>query len=289
MNATIGHRRASRRVGSGVIGGVIAGVVALMLTATACAVQTATGSPKPAVGSQDPGSTCTSAQSILRQVLAIHADHITMAQYDHALSLASQLRTLADTAEDDVLQEKLNYTADAVEALAAAVQAGDASAVVGAQAVLGGLQRACPLGNEMLTQGTTAWAPDSAATVLQATGTGPAGGAALVVSDQVAGACAFHASPRAVASTLPGSYRLRLWVRAATGHQKITVRIDEVVGTTRVNQATTTVNAGTSWQRIGLTLTPKAAKRSALVVGVSTSTDKAGACFLAASISMTWG
>ena len=44
------------------------------------------------------------------------------------------------------------------------------------------------------------------------------------------GACGFHDSPLAVPSTLPGLYRLRLWVRAPTGKQKVTVHIDELVG-----------------------------------------------------------
>jgi hypothetical protein len=281
MNANSGRRRAGLTL--------IATCAALFLTATACATGTATGAGKPTAGSQDAGQTCSSADALVHQAMAIHTDRMTAAQYGQAVSIATQLRTLANSAEDDVLQEKLTYTADAVETLAAAVQASDSSAVVGALQVLGGFRKACPIANPLLLSGSSGWAPGSSTTLLQVGGAGPVGGESLVVSDQTPGACAFHDSPLVVPSTLPGSYRLRLWVRAVSGHQKLTVQVRELVGATQVNQAATTVNAGTNWQRVELTLRPKAPKRSALALDVSASTPKAGACFLAASISMTWG
>jgi hypothetical protein len=219
----------------------------------------------------------------------MRTDQMSAAQYEKATSLAAQLRTLRASAEDDVLQERLDYTADAVTTLAAAVQAGDKSAVLGAQQVLGGFSKACPISNSLLTHGTTDWAPDNAATVLQTGGTGPMGGEALVVTAQGSGACGFHDSPRVVPSTLPGTYRLRLWVRSVSGHQKVTVTAAEMVGTTRVNLTSTTLNSSTHWQRVMLTVRPNAPKRSALALDVAASSKKAGSCFLAAGISMTWG
>lgn len=262
---------------------------ALSIGAGGCAANVAAKAANPPAGAQDAGQTCTAAASLVRQALTMNTDRMTAAQYNQASSVAAQLHELRASAEDDVLQEKLDYMADAVKTLAAAVQAGDKSAVLGAQQVLGGFSKACPVTNSLFTDGTADWAPDATTTVLQAGGSGPTGGAALVVSNQVPGTCAFHDSPRVVQSTLPGTYRLRLWVRSVSGHQKVTVTLDELVGTTRVNRTTTTVNAGTSWQRVTLTLRPKAPKHSALALDVSASTKHAGSCFLAAGISMTWG
>jgi hypothetical protein len=115
------------------------------------------------------------------------------------------------------------------------------------------------------------------------------GGSALEVSDLQPGACGFHDSPLAVPSTLPGLYRLRLWVRASTGKQKVTVHIDELVGGNRVGQTTATVVAGPSWQRVVVSVRPKAPNRSGLSLDVSTATGKPGGCFLAGNISITWG
>lgn len=281
MNINRGRRRTA---------GCLAAIcVALSLGAAGCAANTAVGATAPPAGAEDAGQTCTAAAALVRQALAVHTDQMNAAQYNRATSIAAQLRTLRSSAEDDVLQEKLDYMADAVTTLAAAVQAGDKAAVLGAQQVLGGFGKSCPVSNPLLTQGTAGWAPDALTTVLQTGGTGPTGGEALVVTTQASGACGFHDAPRVVPSTLPGTYRLRLWVRAVSGHQKVTVSVAENVGTTRVNLTWTTLNASTHWQRVALTVRPKAPKRSALAVDVSTSSKKAGSCFLAAGISMTWG
>ena len=263
---------------------------ALSIAATGCATTTASrAASNPPAGTDDAGQTCTAAASLVQQALAMHTDRMTAVQYDRASALSARLRDLRASAEDDVLQEKLDYMADAVTTLAAAIQASDKSAVLGAQQVLGGFSKICPVTNSLLTHGTADWAPDVTTTVLQVGGTGPTGGEALVVANQVPGTCAFHDSPRVVPSTLPGTYRVRLWLRAAAGHQKVTVGVDEMVGTTRVNRTAATLNAGTGWQRVTLTVRPKAPKHSALALDVSASTKQAGACFLAAGISMTWG
>jgi hypothetical protein len=263
--------------------------VALSLGAAGCAADTAVGVSDPPAGAGDAGQTCTAASALVGQALAMRTDQMSAAQYEKGTSLATQLRALRASAEDDVLQERLDYMADAVTALAAAVQAGDKAAMLGAQQVLGGFGKACPISNSLLTQGTTDWAPDNAATVLQTGGTGPMGGEALVVTAQGSGVCGFHDSPRVVPSTLPGTYRLRLWVRSVSGHQKVTVTAAEMVGTTRVNLTSTTLNSSTHWQRVMLTVRPKAPKRSALTLDVATSSKNAGSCFLAAGISITWG
>jgi hypothetical protein len=266
----------------------IAVVLGVLLVATGCARSQA-ALPNAAPAKQDASQTCTAAGAAVRQVLAMRTDHLASGDYNRAVTLASSLRVLSDAAEDDVLQERLTYTADAVQAFAAAIQAGDTSAIEGARDVVKGFGRTCPVTNSLLTQGTTEWAGDSANAVLRSQPKGPVGGSALEVSDLQPGACGFHDSPRAVPSTLPGVYRLRLWVRAATGKQKITVHIDELVGSTRAGQTTATVIAGTRWQRVVVSLRPKAPKRSELSLDVSTQTGKAGVCFLAGNISVTWG
>jgi len=281
MNIQGGRRRTA---------GCLAAIcVVLSLGAAACAANTAVGAANPPAGADDAGQTCTAAAALIHQALAMHTDQMTATKYSEASSLAAQLRALRAAAEDDVLQEKLDYMADAVTTLAAAVQAGDKTAMLGAQQVLGGFGKACPVTNSLLTHGTTDWAPDDPTTVLQTGGTGPTGGEALVVTAQTSGACGFHDSPHVVPSTLPGTYRLRLWVRSVSGHQKVTVSAAEMVGKTRVNVTSTTLDASTHWQRVMLTVRPKAPKHSALAIDVAASPKKAGSCFLAAGISMTWG
>jgi hypothetical protein len=270
------------------IGRSVAVLLAVMLVATGCARSQA-ALPKAAPAKQDASQTCAAAGAAVRQALAMRTDRLASGDYNRALALASSMRVLSDGAEDDVLQERLNYTADAVQALAAAIQAGDTSAIQGARDVVKGFGRTCPVTNSLLTQGTTEWAGDSANIVLRSQPRAPVGGSALEVSDLRPGACGFHDSPLAVPSTLPGLYRLRLWVRAPTAKQKVTVQIDELVGATRVGQTTATVVAGTSWQRVVVSLRPKAPKRSGLSLDVSTATGKSGVCFLAANISVTWG
>jgi hypothetical protein len=266
----------------------VAVLLGVMLVASGCARSQA-ALPNAAPAKQDASKTCMVAGAAVRQVLAMRTDHLTSGDYNRAVALASSLRGLSDAAEDDVLQERLNYTADAVQAFAAAIQAGDTSAIEGARDVVKGFGRTCPVTNSLLTQGTTEWAGDSANTVLRSQPGGPVGGSALEVSDLQPGACGFHDSPRAVPSTLPGLYRLRLWVRAPHGKQKVTVHIGELVGSTQVGQITATVVAGTSWQRVVVSLRPKAPKRSELSLDVSAATGKAGVCFFAGNISVTWG
>jgi hypothetical protein len=262
--------------------------VGVTLVATAC-MQSQAAPPRAAPATQDASQTCAAAGVVVRQVLAMRTDTLSAAQYNRAVALAYSLRNLSDAAEDDVLQERLNYTADAAQTLAAAVRAGDASAVQGARDVVKGFGRTCPVTNSMFTQGTTEWAGDSAKTVLRSRSRGPMGGSALEVSDLQPGTCGFHDAPRAVTSTLPGLYRLRLWVRAQSGRQKVAVHVDEMVGTARVGQTIATVTAGTSWQRVAVSVRPKAPGRSALSLGVTTTTGKAGVCFLAGNVSVTWG
>lgn len=269
--------------------GCVAVLVGVMLVSTSCSRSQA-ALPKAAPAKQDASQTCSAAGAVVRQVLAMRTDHLSAGDYNRVVALAYSLRNLSDTAEDDVLQERLNYTADATQTLAAAIRAGDSSAVVGARDVVKGFGRTCPVTNSLFAQGTTAWAGDSANTVLRSRPRGPIGGSALEVSGLQPGTCGFHDAPRAVTSTLPGLYRLRLWVRAPSGKRKVTVHIEERSGTTLVGQTTATVTAGTGWKRVALSLRPKAPGHSALSLDVvTTTTGKAGVCFFAGNASVTWG
>lgn len=263
-------------------------MLGLALVAGGCARSEAAGQ-KPPPARQDASQTCVAAGAIVRQVLAMRTDRLSPADNNKAVGLAAALRRLSDAAEDDAVQERLDYTADAVQTFAAAVQAGDPSAVLGARDVVTGFARTCPVADATLVEGPGQWVADSANSVVRGGPNGPLGGSALEVSSRQAGSCGLQDSSRAVTSTLPGVYRLRVWVRSSSGKQTVTAHIDELSGATRVSQASSTITADTSWKRLTVSLRPRSPKHSALAVGVSAMSPAAGVCFLAGNVSVIWG
>ncbi len=115
--------------------------VLLSVVTAACAAQQGASAAKPTP--QTGAAACNSARGLVQQALRMNIAQGSAAQYGQAVSLAAQIRALADATNDSVVKEQLEYDADAVSALAAAAQAGDTSAALGAQAVLAGFTRAC--------------------------------------------------------------------------------------------------------------------------------------------------
>jgi hypothetical protein len=263
-------------------------LLGLMLVASACATSQAATQGPPS-SQQDASQTCVAADAVVQQALAMHTNRLSQLEGSRATAMASTLRRLADAAEDDAVQERLSYTADAIQTLAAAIQAGDPSAVIGAREVVKGFARTCPVADPTLTQGPQRWVAASANSVLRSDPNGPLGSSALEISTLQAGSCGFQDAARAVSSTLPGVYRVRVWVRSPSGTRKVTANIEEWVGTTRVAQASATVTAGPSWKRLAVTLRPRAPTHSALSLAVSATTSKAGGCFFAGNVSVIWG
>jgi hypothetical protein len=216
----------------------------------------------------------------------------TKANDAHLQAIAIRLHDLADAAEDDVVQERLDGVADAVRALAAATQAGDDAAAAGARDVISGFSVTCPVANPLSGAATTGWAP-IAGSALAANNTSGPGGAlgsnAIAVSAAGAGACGIHDVSPTVRSTLPGTYRLRVWVRAAIGGAPITVRLSELGRQTVIAQTATTVPATGKWQRVPLLVRAKAPRNSAMSVEISMPAAKAGTCFYVSNLSITWG
>ena len=266
----------------------IAAAVFVLIAAAGCAAPGATPSAKAPPPAQDPAQACTLGRALVAQALSASGPASGPASSRPA-GIVGQLRALANTAQDDAVQEQLTYAADAAAALAAASQAGDTTAAEGARQVLSGFGRTCPVANGLFAGGTSGWAGAAAATQLTTTGTGPAGGNALQVSSTAAGSCGFTDTPRVVATTLPGSYTLRLWVRAPAGSPSVTAQLSELSGTSVVSQSTATLTATNPWQRMQVALRPKSSGHSSLAIAVSSNSTAAGVCFDAADISLTRG
>ena len=267
----------------------IAAAAFVLIAAAGCAAPGAASSAKTPPSGQDPAQACTLGRALVAQALS--ASSLASSQ---PAGIAGQLRGLANAAQDDAVQEQLTYAADAAAALVAALQAGDNTAANGARQVLSGFGRTCPVANGLFAGGTSGWAGAAAATQLTTTqltttGTGPAGGNALQVSSAAAGSCGFTDTPRVVATTLPGTYTLRLWVRAPAGGPSVTAQLSELSGSSVVSQSTATVTATNGWQRMHVALRPKGFGHSSLAIAVSANSPAAGICFDAADISLTRG
>jgi hypothetical protein len=269
--------------------GLAAALLAL-LAASAGASPGVTTSAKAPRSVQDPAQTCTLARALVNQAMLAPGQRgggPGGGGQGGSAAVAAQLRGLANASQDDAVQEQLTYAADAAQALAAASQAGDTAAADGARQVLVGFGHACPVANGLFANGTSGWAGTTATTRLTTAGAGPAGGNALQVAATSAGACGFQDAPHVVTATLPGTYTLRLWVRAAAGSPAVTAQLSELSGASVVGRSAATVTATSGWQQLRVILRPKA--NSGLAIDVSSTPTAAGACFEAADVSLTRG
>jgi hypothetical protein len=261
------------------------------LVGTVFAASSGSAPPTPKPTRQDSSQTCAQANAAVRQVLAVPSKALTT-NSPHLLAIAAQLHDLADAAEDDVVQERLDNVADAVRTLSAATQAGDDAAAVGARDVIAGFFVTCPVANTLSGAATTGWVPNARSALAANRAGGPGGtlgSKTATVSATGPGACGIHDASPTVSSTLPGTYRLRVWVRSASGSAPLTVRLSELRGQSLIAQTATSVTAASKWQRVELSVRAKAPRHSALSVDISMSAAKTGACFDVSDVSMTWG
>lgn len=266
--------------------------LAATLVATAFAASGRSAPPTPKPAQQDSSQTCSQANAAVRQVLAMPITALTTANDARLQAISTKLHQLADAAEDDVVQERLDDVADAVRTLAAAAQVDDNAAAIGARDVIAGFSVTCPVANVLSGDATTGWAPNVKSTLAANKAGGPGGtlGAkTTTVSATSPGTCGIHDASPTVRSTFPGTYRLRVWVRSASGSGPLTVRVTELGGQTAITQTATTVTAANGWRRVQLTVRAKAPRHSALSVDISMTAAKPGACFDVSDVSMTWG
>jgi peptidoglycan/xylan/chitin deacetylase (PgdA/CDA1 family) len=117
-----------------------------------------------------------------------------------------------------------------------------------------------------------------------------AGSARIGNSGLTARTCTLDDSPNWVGKASAGTYDASLWVRGATSGGTLTLRLQELNGTTVVGSASATIVLSTSWQQVSVTLPTVGAGKTALNYNASVNNVPGGStAFYADDATITLG
>jgi hypothetical protein len=143
-------------------------------------------------------------------------------------------------------------------------------------------------GFEVSTSGWNSSGSGTGVTLSRVSG-GHSGGwaARLANTSSTSATCVLNDSPSVVATSGPGTYTFRMWVRSDAPGATFKLRLREYSGSTLAGSVTVTATLTTTWQQVTTTYVAAAPGSSNFDLNGYTSASPPGTCFYADDITVT--